>query len=217
MALHLVGMMAFSELYSKQPSRRLPEGIDILLASLMVSQCVLCVWVWGWVWGGGCGGRGMRWRTESYWSSYCLSNHGSKIYINGAGSGQCSSSPWQHSCQPQHRSGCGSVGGSGRRAGAASLRMGQPSPLRLGLLVPPGHETALLVSPDCISYAVMVAGGGVAHHRVGLISVGSLTPPAQLFLPGATVTSHSCCCSCSDSHASPRVHVCASCSFSCFC
>lgn len=38
-ALHLVGTLVFSELHCKRPSRRLPEGVDILLASLQV-----CVW-----------------------------------------------------------------------------------------------------------------------------------------------------------------------------
>lgn len=36
-ALYLVGTMVFSELYSGLPSRRLPEGLDILLASLQAS------------------------------------------------------------------------------------------------------------------------------------------------------------------------------------
>lgn len=35
-ALYLVGMLVFSDLYSGTPCRRLPEGVDILLASLQV-------------------------------------------------------------------------------------------------------------------------------------------------------------------------------------
>ena len=37
-ALYQVGTLVFSELYSNRPSRRLPEGVDILLASLHVSH-----------------------------------------------------------------------------------------------------------------------------------------------------------------------------------
>lgn len=37
-ALYLVGTLVFSELYSNRPCRRLPEGVDILLASLEASQ-----------------------------------------------------------------------------------------------------------------------------------------------------------------------------------
>jgi len=36
LALYLVGTLVFSELSSNKPSRRLPEGVDILLASLQV-------------------------------------------------------------------------------------------------------------------------------------------------------------------------------------
>lgn len=38
-ALYLVGTLTFSELYSGRPCRRLPDGVDILLASLQVLSC----------------------------------------------------------------------------------------------------------------------------------------------------------------------------------
>ena len=40
MALHMAGMMAFSEFFSGKPSSHLPEALDILLASLMVCVCM---------------------------------------------------------------------------------------------------------------------------------------------------------------------------------
>lgn len=41
LALYQIGMLAFSELRLSHPSRRLPEVIDILLASLQVGGTVI--------------------------------------------------------------------------------------------------------------------------------------------------------------------------------
>lgn len=190
MALHLVGMMAFSELYSKQPSRRLPEGIDILLASLMVSQCV-CGWMWVCGWVGGYRGKGARdglFRDTGLISVFVTMGTRYDFMSIEVGLGQCSPSPWQHSYQPQHRSGCGSVGGSGGQTGGASIRVGQP--------LPRGRSCSYTLLDWRLSWGLYCLCSSVAERGCGILYYG-LSLFQSLFtrhmLALAAVAGCSCC------------------------
>lgn len=70
-ALYLVGTLVYSELYSDKPNQHLPEGVDILLASLQV-------WLWGapisWPWIFNC-------ETNGIWISEGILYHHLKLTV----------------------------------------------------------------------------------------------------------------------------------------